>query len=36
VGNSKDLFKIGVSRAFGLADVRFGGFNQRVEFFFEK
>ena len=34
--NGKDLFKIAVNRAFGLADVRFGGFNQRVEIVPEK
>jgi hypothetical protein len=36
MSNSKDLFKIGLNRAFGLADVRIGGFNQRVDFIFEK
>ncbi len=34
--NSKDLFKIGLIRAFGLADVRFGRLNQRVDFLHEK
>ena len=36
ISNSKDLFKIGQNRAIRLADVRFGGLNQRVDFLPEK
>ena len=36
MSNSKDWVKIGLNRAFRLADVRFGGLNQRVDFLHEK
>jgi hypothetical protein len=36
MSNGKDLFKIAQNKPSRLADVRFGGFNQRVAIFLEK